>query len=62
MIFTVIAYKPKIMLFFIALAYILSGPVITLYQLYSKRSRVKITATALSEVIHDRDIHDKVFS
>ena len=37
----VIAYKPRIILFFIMLSYILSGPVITLYRLYGKRSQAK---------------------
>jgi len=41
LIFIVIAYKPKIILFFIMLSYILSGPVITLYRLYRKRSQAK---------------------
>ena len=37
----VIAYKPRIILFFIMLSYILSGPVITLYRLYGRRSQAK---------------------
>lgn len=37
----VIAYKPKIILFFIAVVYILSGPVMTLYRLHGKRSVAK---------------------
>ena len=37
----VIAYKPKILLFLILLAYIVSGPVITIYHLNSRRSREK---------------------
>lgn len=39
LIFIVIAYKPKIMLFFILVLYILSGPVITMY-----RSQKKLAA------------------
>ncbi|MBN2126601.1 MAG: CDP-diacylglycerol--serine O-phosphatidyltransferase [Deltaproteobacteria bacterium] len=38
LICVVIAYKPKIMLFFIMLTYVLSGPVVTLYRLYRKRT------------------------
>ncbi len=34
----VIAYKPKVMLFFVLSAYTLSGPVITLYRLKAKRA------------------------
>ncbi|MEW6666853.1 MAG: CDP-diacylglycerol--serine O-phosphatidyltransferase [Thermodesulfobacteriota bacterium] len=37
LICTVIAYKPKIMLFFIMTAYVLSGPVMGLHRLYSRR-------------------------
>lgn len=37
----VIAYKPKVILFFIVLFYILSGPILTLYRLQRKRSQVK---------------------
>jgi CDP-diacylglycerol--serine O-phosphatidyltransferase len=32
LIFIVIAYKPKIMLFFILTAYLLSGPVVSMYR------------------------------
>ena len=38
LILILIAYKPKIMLFFIAISYTISGPIITLYRLYGKRS------------------------
>jgi CDP-diacylglycerol--serine O-phosphatidyltransferase len=37
LMFMVVAYKPKIMLFFILIVYILSGPAITLYRLRKKR-------------------------
>jgi CDP-diacylglycerol--serine O-phosphatidyltransferase len=39
LIFILIAYKPKIILFFIILSYIISGPLITLYRLNTKRSQ-----------------------
>jgi len=47
-----IAYKPKILLFFIMLSYILSGPVITLYRLYKKRS-ISVSATQNIAMIED---------
>lgn len=36
LIFLIIAYKPKIMLFLILLAYVASGPVITFYRLFRR--------------------------
>ena len=62
LILIVIAYKPKIMLFFIASAYILSGPVITLYRFCGKHSRVKTDTGGISEVIDDRNVQDKITS
>ncbi|MBW1764783.1 MAG: CDP-diacylglycerol--serine O-phosphatidyltransferase, partial [Deltaproteobacteria bacterium] len=41
LILIVIAYKPKILLFLIMLSYIISGPVITSYRYYAKRSKAK---------------------
>ena len=38
LILTVIAYKPKIMLFIVLAIYIISGPVITMYRLRKKRA------------------------
>lgn len=38
LVLVVVAYKPKIILFFIMVAYILSGPAITLYRLRKKRA------------------------
>ena len=38
---TVIAYKPRIMLFLIMAAYVLSGPVMGLHRLYSRRHAVR---------------------
>ena len=40
LIFIVIAYKPKIMFFMIMISYILSGPILSLYQLYRGHSLV----------------------
>ncbi len=48
LIFIVIAYKPKIMLFFIMLFYVMSGPLTLLYRLQGRRSHAK--AKASSEV------------
>lgn len=53
-----IAYKPKIMLFFILLAYILSGPAITLYRKYGKRSRAKKSEHDVSAIKDLRDAHE----
>jgi CDP-diacylglycerol--serine O-phosphatidyltransferase len=44
LIFTVIAYKPQVMLFIIMLSYIVSGPVVTLYRLHGKRSQAREAA------------------
>lgn len=41
LIFIVIAYKPKVLLFLILLIYVLSGPVVTLYLYYKRRSGAK---------------------
>ncbi len=41
LIFIVIAYKPKVLLFFILLSYILSGPFVTLFNRKRDRNRVK---------------------
>jgi len=38
LVLVVVAYKPKIMLFFIIVTYLLSGPAITLYRLRKKRA------------------------
>ena len=39
LVLVVVAYKPKIMLFFIMIMYILSGPAITLYRLRKRKTR-----------------------
>lgn len=41
LVFIVIAYKPKIMLFFIMLFYVMSGPLSLLYRLQGRRSHAK---------------------
>lgn len=53
-----IAYKPKIILFFILLAYILSGPVMALYGLYTKRSRAKKLGHDGSAIKDPLDTHE----
>lgn len=53
-----IAYKPKIILFFILLAYILSGPVMALYGLYTKRSRAKKSGHDGSTIKDPLDTHE----
>lgn len=47
LIFIVIAYKPQVMLFLIMLSYILSGPVVTFYRLYGRRSQSKKTVSEM---------------
>ena len=43
LVLIVVAYKPKIMLFLILLAYIIAGPVITIIRYHKKESRTKTT-------------------
>jgi len=57
LVFLVIAYKPKIMLFFIILLYVLSGPVITLYRFHGRRSLAKAAVQALSHTVVDEDLN-----
>lgn len=52
----VVAYRPKILFFFIMLAYILSGPVITLYRLSRKRSPAGPAFNNLTSVGDDKNI------
>ena len=47
LIFIVIAYKPMIMLFFMMLFYILSGPVTLLYRLQGRRKREERPASSV---------------
>ena len=49
LIFTVIAYKPQVMLFIIMLSYILSGPVVTFYRLHGDRSQARKATSAIGE-------------
>lgn len=58
LIFMVIAYKPKIILFFIGVLYILSGPVITLYRLHGKRSQAKKSLQYAPEIKSDKSTHE----
>ncbi len=39
LVLVLVAYKPKVILFFILLSYILSGPLVTLYRKSTKRSK-----------------------
>lgn len=48
--FIVIAYKPKIMLFFIMSIYLLSGPVVSMYRFQKKRSTTKALSEEASTV------------
>jgi CDP-diacylglycerol--serine O-phosphatidyltransferase len=41
LVLVLVAYKPKIILFFILLSYVLSGPLVTLYRRSAKRSKVR---------------------
>ncbi len=56
LIFLVIAYRPKIMLFIIMLLYILSGPVITLYRFHGKRAVDKGPMEAIPKVVDGEDL------
>lgn len=60
LILVVIAYKPKIMLFLILLAYVLSGPIITLYRLYGKRKLAKKAAYDIPIILNDKETQDKI--
>ena len=59
LIFIVIAYKPKVLLFLIMLFYIMSGPAITLYTFY--RNRSKVTAPSNNIPADDRNEKEKFF-
>jgi len=50
LIFIVIAYRPRIMLFFIMSIYILSGPVVTIYQFHRRRTTAKPISEEVSAV------------
>ena len=56
LIFLVIAYRPKIMLFVIMLVYVLSGPVITLYRFHGKRAVDKGPMETIPKVVDGEDL------
>lgn len=56
LVLLVIAYRPKIMLFFIILLYVLSGPVITLFRIHGRRSLAKAALQAVSHGVDDEDL------
>lgn len=55
----VFAYKPMVILFFVMLIYVLSGPVITLYRLHGKRAAAKKAALE-NEIAQDDEGGTKV--
>ena len=59
LMFIVIAYKPKIILFFIMLCYILSGPVITLYRFYVRRSHSEEFVSVAGDETQGRKVTDE---
>jgi CDP-diacylglycerol--serine O-phosphatidyltransferase len=56
LIFLVIAYRPKIMLFFIMLLYVLSGPVVSLYRFHGKRTVDKETGETVPNSVDGEDL------
>ena len=58
----VIAYKPKIMLFIIMLAYILSGPILTIYELLKKHSQARRSVDILPSLKDNKKKKDKITS
>jgi CDP-diacylglycerol--serine O-phosphatidyltransferase len=54
----VIIYKPRIMLFFIAVTYLLSGPAIVLHRLSVKRSQRKDSEKAEGDELRNLDVTD----
>jgi CDP-diacylglycerol--serine O-phosphatidyltransferase len=50
LIFLVIAYKPKIMLFFVMAVYIASGPVITMFRFRKKRAMARTYGKDVSPI------------
>ncbi len=54
LIFIVIAYKPKIILFFVLFLYIICGPVITAYRLKKLRSKPKIIKENKIPAVHEK--------
>jgi len=56
----IIAYKPKVMLFLITFAYIVSGPVITFYRLYRRIPFRKSSESAVEEDLVDEERPERV--
>lgn len=54
LIFIVIAYKPKIMLFFIMVFYVSSGPITLLYRLQGRRSAAREKASSESALKEEK--------
>lgn len=57
LIFLVIAYRPRIMLFFIMLLYILSGPFLSLYHFHGRRTEEKDIMEAIPNRVDSEDLH-----
>ena len=57
LVFIFIAYKPKVLLFFILLSYILSGPAVTLLRFYRNRAEAPDSISVISqESMEKRDM------
>jgi CDP-diacylglycerol--serine O-phosphatidyltransferase len=56
LVLILVAYKPKIILFFILLSYVLSGPLITLYRKLAKRSKVSAAGLDVPAVGDQEDM------
>ena len=54
----VIVYKPRIMLFFIAVTYLLSGPAIVLHRLSVKRTQRKDSESVAGDEPRESDVTD----
>jgi CDP-diacylglycerol--serine O-phosphatidyltransferase len=58
LVFILVAYKPQIILFFILLCYVLSGPFITLYRLHGRRSQAVESLDTLSPTVNPGDTRE----
>jgi CDP-diacylglycerol--serine O-phosphatidyltransferase len=58
LVFILVAYKPQIILFFILLCYVLSGPFITLYRLHGRRSQALESLDTLSPAASPGDTRE----
>jgi len=56
LVLILVAYKPKIILFFILLSYVLSGPLITFYRKLAKRSKVSAAGSDVPAVGDQEDL------